>query len=225
MNEYAILHFQRIFHKIFSRNLFDRKFLTFFPLIVMIMKIISAISLFLSLLLLDPVVSESDATVYLAVVTLVTPKSLSPAQIQSVNTSMTELSTVLDEEISQVAVAAEKEMAATSETSWNDLNLRGRMLQSCNPCVGWGTGTYCYWNGRWAKACRREDRQLYIHTKLSDTELSAMNDDDRRRHLQINAMCDEAVADVVVAIENDIQQGVITAPMSSFSQHCMYDIE
>jgi hypothetical protein len=189
------------------------------------MKIISGISLFLSFLLLDPVASQSDTTVSLAVVTLFTPKSLSPTQITSVNTSMKAMKKELTEEVTLVAIAVETEIYAAPEKSSNDLNLRGRTLQSCNPCVGWPAGMYCFWNGRWAKACRREDRQLYIHQKLSDTELSALNDDDRRRHLQINAMCDEAVADVVVAIENDIQQGVITAPMSSFSQHCMYDIE
>jgi hypothetical protein len=95
------------------------------------------------------------------------------------------------------------------------------MLQSCNPCVGWPAGSYCYWNGQWRPACRR---QLQIHQKLSHDELSALSDDDRRRHIQINTMCDEAVADVVDAIETDIQQGANTAQISLFSLHCMYDV-
>jgi hypothetical protein len=176
-----------------------------------------------SLFLLEPVLA--DSTVYLAIVTLVNQNRVTTTQVTSLNSALTADKAMLNTEITQVSYAYQSQLTSTTSTTTStNLNVRGRSLQTCNPCSGVSSGTYCWWNGRWRAACRR-DRELTFHEPLDEAELSALSEEDRHRHLQVTDMCAEAKAKVVAALQADIAAGRITIPFSSFEHRCVYDIE
>jgi hypothetical protein len=181
------------------------------------------ISLLTALLCLKPVVSEKS--LYLLVVTLLQKEGLTSSQAQSVFSFMTADGAKLDAEISQVSSAYEYLFVPpnTTSTASNNWYLRTRDLQSCNPCPGYPTGFYCWYNGVRRPACRRE-RELKVHKALDETELSVLSESERQRHMQASGMCTEAIADVVAAVAADVNAGKITAPITSFSYDCLYDV-
>lgn len=85
----------------------------------------------------------------------------------------------------------------------------------------------CYWYGRWAYPCVRELKgtAIQIFKPIEEEEFLQLNEDDRRRHLQIASMCGQAKSEVASAIDGDIATGEITAPSSALEEHCVYDIE
>lgn len=184
------------------------------------------VSLLFSLFLLEPVLSQS--TLYLSIVTLVPKDDVSSAQYQSINANMNADNAILNTEVSNVSRTYQSKFAGSGKRSktrsHGNWNLRGRDLQSCNPCSAFPTGYWCWYNGVRRPACRREERALTIHKELDATELSVMSEDDRQRHLQAADMCAEATADVVQIIEADISSGKITAPLSAFMHECMYEV-
>jgi hypothetical protein len=162
---------------------------------------------------------------YLVIVTLLEKQDVTQTQYQSVDSALSADSAMLSTEISTVSSEYQSRFANldTFSTTSNNLNLRGRELQSCNPCLGWPSGYYCWWHGVLRPACRRE-RELTLHKTLDETELSEMSEEDRERHLQAVDMCADATADVVQAIQADITSGKISTPLSSFSHQCLYDV-
>jgi hypothetical protein len=176
------------------------------------------ISLLFSLFFLQTVESE----LYLAVVTLVNKTGLTSTQLQSVNSTLTADKTLLTDKVNSVATSFASSFASGTwdySESPHDVNrLRGRALQSCNLCLGFPTGFYCYWNGRWRPACRRE---LEVYKALDEAALSKLSKEDRRRHLQMGDMCDFASNNVTAQIKTEISAGKITAPLASFSIQCL----
>lgn len=183
------------------------------------MKLAVGLTFFFSLLLLKQV--TADATVYLVVVTLVDTSLVTPTQLESLVASMEALKPSLDSEIEAIALEA--------EGTFNGRMLRSRSLQSCNPCLGFPTGYYCWWNGKRRPACRRNEEgaalALQVFKPLNDEELQKLNEEDRRRHLQVASMCGEAKADVETAINQEIEAGEIFVPSDALEKHCVYDIE
>ena len=159
---------------------------------------------------------SSEEIIYLAIRTLlIADEPLPAATINEIDEAMTslqtELSTIVDD------VAAEVNTAPPPVRS-----LRGLTCSQCQGYPVWVLG--CWVSATiWRPKC---DRVLKEHKDLSDEEVAGLNEDDRRRHLQISALCSEAKAGVSNAITEAESSGSIPLPEGgSFIEQCLYEIE
>jgi hypothetical protein len=180
------------------------------------------ISLLFALFVLEPV--EAQTKLYLVIRTVFNGVGLPSTQVQSATSAMTTEKSRLDGQVTLVANVYKSAMISeTTTTTTNNLTLRGRELQGCNYCPGYPTGYYCWVNGVRRPACRRE-LDFVVHETKDETELSQMSEGDRQRHLQAGSMCADAKEDVVEVVKEDIANGHITAPFSSFTFECLYEV-
>jgi hypothetical protein len=95
-----------------------------------------------------------------------------------------------------------------------------RRLQSCtNLCEFYPPRfTICHING--LPRCRRA---LTMHEDLLEEEIADLNEDDRRRHLAIAALCQEAKSEVASAIGEAEREGIVPIPPdSTVVEQCFY---
>ena len=63
-----------------------------------------------------------------------------------------------------------------------------------------------------------------MHEDLSEEAIANLNEDDRRRHLQIAALCEEAKTGVSSAISEAESDGIVPVPAGSeFVEQCFYE--
>ena len=63
-----------------------------------------------------------------------------------------------------------------------------------------------------------------MHEDLSEEAIANLNEDDRRRHLQIAALCEEAKTGVSSAISEAESGGIVPVPAGSeFVEQCFYE--
>jgi hypothetical protein len=78
--------------------------------------------------------------------------------------------------------------------------------------------TICHINGM--ERCRRA---LTMHEDLLEEEIADLNEDDRRRHLTIAALCHEAKSEVASAMDEAEREGLVPIPPdSTVVEQCFY---
>jgi hypothetical protein len=64
-----------------------------------------------------------------------------------------------------------------------------------------------------------------MHEDLSEEAIANLNEEDRRRHLQISTLCQEAKAGVASTIQEATKEGVVPLPDGGkFVEQCFYEI-
>ena len=97
-----------------------------------------------------------------------------------------------------------------------------RKLPCSSACGHISYYTLCYVSGVWMDRCRRG---LTMHEDLAEEKITELNEDDRRRHLQISTLCEEAKEGVASAISNATSEGIIPLPPNStVVEECYYEI-
>lgn len=157
-----------------------------------------------------------EESVYVVIRTLIrVEETLSAPELEAIDAGMNNLGTELDNVV--------KDVIADFEVPPNrNLRINDRKLACSRACryfpPNW---TMCYVNGVWIDRCRRE---LTLHEDLSEEELANLNEDDRRRHLQIEALCQEATTAVASVIEGATSEGLVPIPPNStMAEQCFYE--
>ena len=142
---------------------------------------------------------------------------LTPAQDRAIDQSINNLG--LDEVVDEIAVNATVPVARM---------LRGnddRMLcATALNCLNFPSHyTHCYIHGTgWVKKC---SRGLTMHQELSHDEVAVLSEKDRRRHLEVEVLCQEAKEQVASAIGEAESEGRVPIPPDSeIAEQCFYEI-
>jgi hypothetical protein len=162
--------------------------------------------------------ASADEAIYIAIRTLIrVEESLSKSEINAIDTAMhnikTELDNVVKEVVSNVTVPAARYLRVGDD----------RKLPCSNACQYYPPNwTMCYVSGVWIDRCRRA---LTMHNDLTEEEVADLNEDDRRRHLQISSLCKEAKMGIASVIGEAESEGLIPFPPDSkFAEQCFYEI-
>lgn len=158
--------------------------------------------------------SNQTEIVHIAVMTLLQVESPIPEnELRVIDNAMNALHTELDEIVAEVN-------AAIPEPPARKLRGSARILP-CNACAH-VAASYpgCWVNGVFRERC---DRELSFHEDLSEEEIAKLSEEDRRRHLEVAVLCDEAKVGIASAVlENEIK-GVIPVPTGGeFIERCLF---
>ena len=141
---------------------------------------------------------------------------ISAAELQAIDNAMNEIGTDLDIVVDEVVT----EHAAPSTRK---LRVSDDRKLTCSPCTGWPANySGCWVSGIYRDRCRRA---LTMHEDLSEDAIADLGEDDRRRHLQISTMCQEAKTGVSSAIQEATSEGIVPLPEGGkFVEQCFYEI-
>jgi hypothetical protein len=160
---------------------------------------------------------SADESIFVAIRTLLRVEDpISAPELQAIDEAMNAIGTELDTIV--------KEAIADFDVVPPTRNLRvgdDREL-NCSPCRYYPSYyTGCWVNGIWRDRCRRG---LTMHEDLSEAAIANLSDDDRRRHLQVAALCAEAKTGVSAAIEDAESDGIVPVPEGAeFVEQCFYE--
>jgi hypothetical protein len=157
----------------------------------------------------------AEESLYVVIRTLIrVEETLSASEQHAIDTAMHSIKPELDNAVKEVIANA---------TSPSTRKLRvDRKLPCSNACRYYPPNwTMCYVNGVWIDRCRRE---LTMHEDLSEEEVADLNEEDRRRHLEIAALCEEAKTAVAAVIEDAESEGIIPVPPDrEIAEQCFYE--
>ena len=159
----------------------------------------------------------AEESVYVVIRTLIRiEETLSAPELQAIDTAMKSIGTELDNVVAEVLVNATAPV--TRKLRVGD----DRKLACTNQCFYYPSHyTMCYVNGVWKRRCRRE---LTLHEDLSDEQVADLSEHDRRRHLEITALCQEAKTAVASAIGEATSEGIVPIPPNSeIAEQCFYE--
>lgn len=141
--------------------------------------------------------------------------TISAPKLKAIDTAMNEIGTKLDNEVKKV-------LADAAVPPVRNLRVHdGRKL--CNPCSGYPSKyDGCWVSGTYVTRCRRA---LTMHEDLSEDDIANLNEDDRRCHLEVAALCQEAKTGVSSTIVEAASEGVVPLPDGSkLVEQCFYEI-
>jgi hypothetical protein len=167
--------------------------------------------------LLVSLVSAQETIPDIFVLTLIhLEEPLTQPEIHAIDTAMYGIKSDLDNVVKDV-------VADTTVPSTRTLRVGDdRKLPCSNACQHYASFyTMCYVNGVWVDRCRRD---LTMHEDLSEEEVADLNEDDRRRHLQLSTLCKEAKTGIASAIGEAKSEGLIPIPPgSTITEKCYYE--
>jgi hypothetical protein len=176
------------------------------------MKLSSASIVFYFVASMATSVSADDLIIAIRTGLLVS-EPLQPAEVQAIDVAMHNIGSDLDSIVEDVTSDA---------PSTRNLRDNGERALRCNPCYGypeWWAG--CWVSGVYYDQCRRD---LALHQDLSEEDMAELNEEDRRRHLQVSQLCREAKVGISSAINDAGNEGTIPVPDGGhFIQQCLYE--
>jgi hypothetical protein len=171
----------------------------------------------LTLIALMCATASADDVIFMAVRTLLHVDEPLPAPVmEAIDIAMNDIEPEIDAKLGDVAAELEAPPARNLRVD-NDRKL------NCAPCNGYPSYyTGCWVNFVWRDRCRRA---LTMHEDLSEEAIANLNEVDRRRHLQISTLCQEAKAGVAETIKEATKEGVVPLPDGGkFVEQCFYEI-
>jgi hypothetical protein len=159
---------------------------------------------------------SAEETIFIAIRTLLRVEDpISAPELQAIDTAMNAMGTELDSVVKEV-------IADFNVPPARNLRIADDRALGCAPCLYYPSYyTGCWVNGVWKDRCRRG---LTMHEDLSEEAIANLNEADRRRHLQVAALCDEAktgVSSVIVEAKSD---GIVPVPEGAeFVEQCFYE--
>lgn len=160
---------------------------------------------------------SAEETYLIAIRTLLHVDEPLPApKLEAINDAMekigTELDIVVEDVVVDVGVPPVRKLRVDDDRKLN-----------CAPCLYYPSYyTGCWVNGIWRDRCRRA---LTMHEDLTEDAIADLNEDDRRRHLQISTLCQEAKSGVSTTLDEAASNGVVPLPEGgTFVEQCFYEI-
>jgi hypothetical protein len=161
--------------------------------------------------------ASAEDVIFIAVRTLLhVEEPLSAPEMNAIDNAMHDIEKEIDTVLEDVAAGMEVPPVRNLRVD-NDRRL------NCAPCNGFPSYyTGCWVNFIWRDRCKRA---LTMHEDLSEDAIADLNENNRRRHLQISTLCEEAKAGVASTIEDATREGVVPLPDGGkFVEQCFYEI-
>ena len=161
--------------------------------------------------------TSAEETILIAIRTLLLAnETLSAPELQAINLGMNKIET-------ELTIVVEGVVADATLPPVRKLRVNDDRKLSCAPCLYYPSYyTGCWVSGIWRERCRRA---LTMHEDLTEEAVADLNEDDRRRHLQISTLCQEAKTGVASSIQEATSEGVVPLPDGSkFVEQCFYEV-